>query len=173
MSKSKINRNNTDTIHLTVWVPYAGLSACQVTSFSKSKSVSFPDRSVLVVWYGDVLVVVAAVVGRVEELGGLRGQARAQGFVAAQHRRQVLGLLGQLLHLLAQGGVLLLQVLTLLEGGKCKKKGFKCGINDNSQRLEPNLPLAATCYRHLQRLNLTETLAIPCFRAFLGMTFVV
>lgn len=71
--------------------------------------------SVLVVWYWDVLVVVAAVVGGEEELGRLSAQARAQGLVAAQHRRQVLGLLRQLLHLLPQGGVLLLQVLALLE----------------------------------------------------------
>lgn len=68
----------------------------------------------LVVWYSDVLVVVAAVVGRVEEVGGLRSQAGAQRLVAAQHGRQVLGLLGELLHLLPQGGVLLLQVLALL-----------------------------------------------------------
>ena len=70
----------------------------------------------LVVWYGDVLVVVAAVVRRVEEVWGLRGEAGAHGLVAAQHGRQVLGLLGQLLHLLPQGGVLLLQVLALLRG---------------------------------------------------------
>lgn len=75
------------------------------------------DGSVLVVWYWDVLVVVAAVVGGEEELGRLSAQARAQGLVAAQHRRQVLGLLRQLLHLLPQGGVLLLQVLALLEDG--------------------------------------------------------
>lgn len=68
----------------------------------------------LVVWYSDVLVVVAAVMRRVEEVGGLRSQARAQGFMAAQHGGQILGLLGQLLHLLPQGSVLLLQVLTLL-----------------------------------------------------------
>lgn len=67
----------------------------------------------LVVWHGDVLVV-AAVEGRVEELGGLSALAGAQGLVAAQHRGQVLGLLRQLLHLLPEGGVLLLQVFTLL-----------------------------------------------------------
>lgn len=68
----------------------------------------------LVVWYGDVLVVVAAVVSRKQEFGVLGGESRAQGLVAAQHRRQVLGLLAQLLHLLPQGGILLLQVLALL-----------------------------------------------------------
>lgn len=69
----------------------------------------------LVVWHGDVLVAVAAVMRRVEEVGGLRGQAGALGLVAAQHGGQVLGLLRQLLHLLPQGGVLLLQVLALLQ----------------------------------------------------------
>lgn len=68
----------------------------------------------LVVWYGDVLVVVAAVVGREQEFGVLGGESRAQRLVAAQHRREVLGLLAQLLHLLPQGGILLLQVLALL-----------------------------------------------------------
>lgn len=71
-------------------------------------------RSVLVVWYSDVLVVVAAVMRRVQEVRGLRSQAGAERFVAAQHGRQILGLLGQLLHLLSQGGVFLLQGLTLL-----------------------------------------------------------
>lgn len=80
-------------------------------------------------WYGDVLVVVAAVVRRVEEVGGLRGEAGAHGLVAAQHGRQVLGLLGQLLHLLPQGSVLLLQVLALLGGNTrgermCERKCF-------------------------------------------------
>lgn len=71
--------------------------------------------SVLVVWYSDVRLVVAAVVRRVEEVGRLRRQAGAQGFMGAQHGGQILGLLRQLLHLLPQGGILLLQVLTLLE----------------------------------------------------------
>lgn len=83
-------------------------------------------------WYSDLLAVVqcqskvwihpkllagavAAVMRRIEEVWGLRSQAGAQRFVAAQHRRQILGLLCQLLHLLPQGGILLLQVLTLLE----------------------------------------------------------
>lgn len=79
-------------------------------------------QSVLVVWYWDVLVVVAAVVGREEELGSLSAQARAQGLVTAQHRRQVLGLLRQLLDLLSQGGVLLLQVLALLQDGAKRGK---------------------------------------------------
>lgn len=70
----------------------------------------------------DVLVVVAAVVRRVEEVGGLRSQAGAQRFVAAQHGRQVLGLLGQLLHLLPQGCVLLLQILTLLSTQRHKDR---------------------------------------------------
>lgn len=69
----------------------------------------------LVVWYSDVRLVVAAVVRRVEEVGRLRRQAGAQGFMGAQHGGQILGLLRQLLHLLPQGGILLLQVLTLLE----------------------------------------------------------
>lgn len=72
----------------------------------------------LVVWYGDVLVVVAAVVSREQEFGVLRGESRAQRLVAAQHRREVLGLLAQLLHLLPQGGILLLQVLALLGKNK-------------------------------------------------------
>lgn len=78
----------------------------------------------LVVWYGDVLLVVAAVMRRVEQVRGLRGQARAQRLVAAQHGRQILGLLRQLLHLLPQGGVLLLQVLTLLGN----REGLSLGI---------------------------------------------
>lgn len=65
-------------------------------------------------WYGDVLVVVAAVVRREQEFGVLGGEARAQRLVAAQHGCEVLGFLAQLLHLLPQGGVLLLQVLALL-----------------------------------------------------------
>lgn len=68
----------------------------------------------LVVWYGDVLVVVAAVVRREQEFGVLGGKARAQRLVAAQNGCEVLGFLAQLLHLLPQGGVLLLQVLALL-----------------------------------------------------------
>lgn len=63
-----------------------------------------------------MLVVVAAVVRREQQFGVLGGQARAQRLVVAQHRCQVLGLLAQLLHLLPQGGVLLLQVLALLGG---------------------------------------------------------
>lgn len=77
-------------------------------------------------WYSDVLVVVAAVMRRVEEVGGLRGQAGAQGFMAAEHGRQILGLLGQLLHLLPQGGVLLLQGLTLLETHRHRMFEQKC-----------------------------------------------
>lgn len=68
----------------------------------------------LVVWYGDVLVVVAAMVSREQDFGVLGGKSRAQRLVAAQHRREVLGLLAQLLYLLPQGGILLLQVLALL-----------------------------------------------------------
>lgn len=82
-------------------------------------------QSVLVVWHGDVLVVVAAVVGGEEQLGRLGAQARAQRLVAAQHRRQVLGLLRQLLHLLPQRRVLLLQVLALLQRGGGGGRGSK------------------------------------------------
>lgn len=59
-------------------------------------------------------MVVAAVVSREQDFRVLGGQACAQRLVVAQHRRQVLGLLAQLLHLLSQGGVLLLQVLAFL-----------------------------------------------------------
>lgn len=56
-------------------------------------------------------------VGAVHHLGGrgrAGGQHRAQGFVAAEHRREVLHLLCELLDLLAQSRVLFLQVFTLL-----------------------------------------------------------
>lgn len=85
---------------------------CRSTSWFRPLRQSV--RSVLVVWYSNVLVVVAAVVRRVEEVGGLLSQAGALGFVAGQQRLQVVGLLRQLLHLLPQSGVLLLQVLALL-----------------------------------------------------------
>lgn len=83
--------------------------SCEVSGLLRRR------QSVLVVWYWDVLAVVAAVVGWEEELGSLSTQARAQGLVTAQHGRQVLGLLRQLLHLLPQGGILLFQVLALLK----------------------------------------------------------
>lgn len=55
--------------------------------------------------------------GAVDHLGGrgcAAGQHGAQGLMAAQHRREVLHLLRELLDLLAQSCVLLLQVFTLL-----------------------------------------------------------
>lgn len=91
----------------------------------------------LVVWYGDVLVVVAAVVWREEEFGVLGGQARAQGLVVAQHGRQVLGLLAQLLHLLPQGGVLLLQVLALLWGGGARPDSSVQFQSQKQSRVRP------------------------------------
>lgn len=99
-------------------------------------------ESVLVVWYWDVLVVVAAVVGWEEELGSGSAQARAQRLVAAQHRRQVLGLLRQLLHLLPQGGVLLLQVLALLWDEGATGRGRRGEI-------ESVAPFARCCYREV------------------------
>lgn len=87
-----------------------------VSSLSLSFEVSHLFTALLrpsVVWYSDVLVVVAAVMRRVQVVGGLRGQAGAQRFMAAQHGCEILGLLRQLLHLLPQSSVLLFQVLAL------------------------------------------------------------
>lgn len=62
--------------------------------------------------YCNVLMVKGAM-GWVKEVRGLGGQSGTQGLMVGQHGVEILGLLCQSLHLLSQGCVLFLQVLTL------------------------------------------------------------
>lgn len=88
-----------------------------------------PQWSVLVAC-GHLRLVEGPLVGGVQDVGGLRQERGAQWLVAAENGGQVLGLLIQLLHLFPQGGVFLLQVLTLLKWQRSCQQDPNRVLND-------------------------------------------